>query len=216
VFLCDPSHIFDATSFLFWIVLNIFGSPVSLDPMGFVLFRVLKCLKIHHIVNPKTLKEDLDIYVDTLTLAYTSYGAVTGLLSFCIFFFSLLILTFERGEWNVTDKIWVRDVQEGESPFSNIYTCVYFTVVTMTTLGYGDIAPKSNIGRFVAILIVLVGLCNITLLINIVGDCFKDVFRKYIWRRSQELESVHSKYLNKCINDEAKRKSKFRALCGGD
>lgn len=127
------------------------------------------------------------------------------------------MFTFERGEYNVADKIWVRDLEEGESPFSNIYTCVYFTVITMTTLGYGDVSPKSYVGRFVAMLTVLVGLCNITFLINIVGDCFEDVFRDYILRRSQKMENEHSKYINKCIHNEAKRKSssKFSSFCSG-
>jgi len=69
VFLYDPSHILDAITFLFWIILNIFGSPESLDPMGFVVFRILRYVKIHHIFNLEALKEDLDIYMETLTLA---------------------------------------------------------------------------------------------------------------------------------------------------
>jgi len=207
VFLYNPSHILDAITFLFWIVWSICGSPGSLDPMGFVLFRILRCVKIHHIFKLDALREDLDIYMETLALAWTSYGAITALLSFSIIFFALLMFTFERGEYNVTDKIWVRDLEEGESPFSNIYTCVYFTVITMTTLGYGDVSPKSYYGRFVAMMTVLVGLCNITFMINIVGDCFEDVFREYILKRSQKIENENSKYINKCIHNEAKRKS---------
>jgi len=208
VFLYNPGHILDAISFMFWIVYNTFGSPGSLDPMGFVIFRVPRLVKVHHIFDLEGLREDLGIYMQTLTLAYTSYGALTGLLTFAIIFFSLIMFTFERGEYDMALRIWVRDEEEGESPFSNIYTCFYFTIVTMTTLGYGDVSPKTYVGKAVAMMTVLFGLCNLTFLINIVGDCFEDVFREYILRRSQKLEEEHSKYISKCIEAEEKRSDK--------
>lgn len=45
---------------------------------------------------------------------------------------------------------------------------LYFSVVTFTTLGYGDIAPTSIIGQFLAILEVLLGIITIALLIPLI------------------------------------------------
>lgn len=198
VFIRDPGHYLDAVSFVFWIIYNTLGSPGTMDPMGFIVFRTFRLAKIHHIFKLETLKEDLDIYMDTLTLAYTSYGAITWLLLCSIFFFSLLVYVFERGEYDEEDKTWRRG-DEDESPFSDIYNCIYFTVVTMTTLGYGDVSPKSYVGKLVAMVTVLIGLCNITFLINIVGDCFEEVFREFVLKRSQQMEKEHSKYINSCV-----------------
>lgn len=44
-----------------------------------------------------------------------------------------------------------------DSGFDNIPISVYWAIVTMTTVGYGDIAPKTDAGRFVAALIMLFG-----------------------------------------------------------
>ncbi|MEO1496821.1 MAG: ion transporter [Planctomycetota bacterium] len=44
-----------------------------------------------------------------------------------------------------------------DSGFVNIPTSVYWAVVTMTTVGYGDIAPATPLGKFVAALIMLFG-----------------------------------------------------------
>jgi polar amino acid transport system substrate-binding protein len=41
---------------------------------------------------------------------------------------------------------------------------IYWAVVTMTTVGYGDKAPKTPIGRFIAVLWMLGGLALISLL----------------------------------------------------
>ncbi|MEO0531030.1 MAG: ion transporter [Planctomycetota bacterium] len=43
------------------------------------------------------------------------------------------------------------------SGFDDIPTSVYWAIVTMTTVGYGDIAPMSPLGKFVAALIMLFG-----------------------------------------------------------
>lgn len=47
--------------------------------------------------------------------------------------------------------------------FSNVhdlgyFECVYFLMVTMSTVGYGDIVCTTKIGRFFQILVLMVGL----------------------------------------------------------
>ncbi len=47
---------------------------------------------------------------------------------------------------------------EGEANgFDSIPRGVYWAVVTLTTVGYGDIAPKSPLGQFLASLIMIMG-----------------------------------------------------------
>ncbi|MCA9240472.1 MAG: ion transporter [Planctomycetales bacterium] len=43
------------------------------------------------------------------------------------------------------------------SGFDNIPISVYWAIVTMTTVGYGDIAPATDAGRFVAAILMLFG-----------------------------------------------------------
>lgn len=41
--------------------------------------------------------------------------------------------------------------------FTDIPTSVYWAVVTLTTVGYGDIAPVTGLGRFLSVLVMLMG-----------------------------------------------------------
>ncbi|MFY7939974.1 MAG: ion transporter [Burkholderiaceae bacterium] len=41
--------------------------------------------------------------------------------------------------------------------FSSIPTSVYWAITTMTTVGFGDITPKTDLGRFIASLMMLMG-----------------------------------------------------------
>jgi len=200
-FIFDVVHTFELISFLFWIYYNTIGRSDTLEPMGFVVFRVIRYINLHKVFKLSVLEEDINIYVNTLHLAYTSSGAVIVLLIFTIFLFSIMMYVFERGVYNADEKWWERDADEGESPFADISSCIYFVIVTMTTLGYGDLYPISYVGRIVGMITVFVGLCNITFLINIVGDCFEEVFREFIAKRSIKLEEEHSKYLEACLHD---------------
>ena len=44
-----------------------------------------------------------------------------------------------------------------DSGFTSIPRSVYWAIVTLTTVGYGDIAPISSLGQFIASLIMILG-----------------------------------------------------------
>jgi voltage-gated potassium channel len=48
-------------------------------------------------------------------------------------------------------------VERPENGFTSIPVSVYWAVTTVTTVGFGDIAPKTDIGRFIASLMMLLG-----------------------------------------------------------
>lgn len=48
-------------------------------------------------------------------------------------------------------------VERPENGFTSIPVSVYWAITTVTTVGFGDIAPTTNIGRFIASLMMLLG-----------------------------------------------------------
>ncbi len=49
-------------------------------------------------------------------------------------------------------------VLEGpEHGFTSIPVAIYWAITTMTTVGFGDIAPRTNLGRFVSSIVMLLG-----------------------------------------------------------
>ena len=42
--------------------------------------------------------------------------------------------------------------------FTSIPHSVYWTIVTLTTVGYGDISPETPLGQFIATVIMIIGL----------------------------------------------------------
>ena len=51
------------------------------------------------------------------------------------------------------------------SAFNNITTAMWYMIITMTTIGYGDYAAQSHMGRFIVILIAFWGVFYVSLFV---------------------------------------------------
>lgn len=63
-------------------------------------------------------------------------------------------------------------VEGAENGFTSIPTGIYWTIVTITTVGYGDIAPMTTLGQFIASLTMLTGYAIIAVPTGIVSAEF--------------------------------------------
>ena len=48
-------------------------------------------------------------------------------------------------------------VEGEENGFTSIPTSMYWAIVTLTTVGYGDLAPQTGFGKFLASLVMIIG-----------------------------------------------------------
>lgn len=62
--------------------------------------------------------------------------------------------------------------------FSSIPKCLYFSVITFTTIGYGDVTPITTLGKVVACMCAVFGVGLHGLFIGIIGSAFIQAFRK--------------------------------------
>ena len=69
-----------------------------------------------------------------------------------VFFFFVLILVTSIG----TIMYMIEGNQPG-TQFNNIPNSIYWAIVTMTTVGYGDITPVTPVGRFLSAIVMLIG-----------------------------------------------------------
>ena len=62
--------------------------------------------------------------------------------------------------------------------FSSIPAAMWWAIVTMTTVGYGDMAPVTVAGRFLTIPIFIGGIALFAGFTGIIGSAFVDEFEK--------------------------------------
>lgn len=95
-----------------------------------------------------------------------------------------------------------------ESGFTSIPRSVYWAIVTLTTVGYGDIAPSSALGQFIASLIMILGYGIIAIPTGIVTSEMTKKERDKIPNNTQScpncMESYHADnahFCHKCGQD---------------
>jgi voltage-gated potassium channel len=86
--------------------------------------------------------------------------------------------------------------------FATFLDAVYFSVATMTTVGYGDITPISQVGRLLAVLMILTG---IALIPWQVGDLIKQLVKT-----ANQVETLCSN----CGWETHDRDAKHCKICG--
>ncbi|MBE2293417.1 MAG: ion transporter [Phycisphaerales bacterium] len=76
-------------------------------------------------------------------------------------------------------------VVEGEqNGFTSIPRSIYWAVVTLTTVGYGDIAPRTDLGQFLAAFIMILGYAIIAVPTGIVTVEMSNAFRQPVDNRA--------------------------------
>ena len=86
----------------------------------------------------------------------------------CIFWLSYETRIFERPYYSFNfggDVILFKT-------FESLVSSMWFTIITMTSVGYGGIIASTPIGRFFAIVSALVGAFLLSLLVAIITDWF--------------------------------------------
>ncbi|MBT7851189.1 MAG: ion transporter [Flavobacteriaceae bacterium] len=81
-----------------------------------------------------------------------------------------------------------------ESGFSSIPRSVYWAIVTLTTVGYGDIAPITALGQFIASLIMILGYGIIAVPTGIVTSEMTKTQEKLIPHNTQTCSNCNEAY----------------------
>jgi len=160
----------------FYLEMVIPGSP----KFGFV--RVLRLARIFRIFRLGKFSEGLGLFVRTMS---SSMPALSLLLFFNLIgsvLFGSLAYFCERGEWKVTNEYpqgaymrldsYTPERTLEPSPFRSIPYAFYWTFVTGTTVGYGEMYPQSGMGKVIAVFCMVAGVLVLALPITVIGSNF--------------------------------------------
>lgn len=111
------------------------GSQVLLAVRAFRLLRIFRILKLVKFMGEASV----------LKAALKASRA-----KIAVFIYVVLILAVIMGTVMYL-------IESDEAGFTSIPRSIYWTIVTLTTVGYGDIAPQTNLGQFLATIIMILG-----------------------------------------------------------
>ena len=115
-----------------------------------------------------------------------------------VFVFFVLIISVILG----TVMYLVEGPQHG---FTSIPHSIYWTIVTLTTVGYGDISPETPLGQFIATFIMIIGYGIIAVPTGIVSA-------EYVASRKPEFDKGRS--CESCGSDILRNDAEYCRKCG--
>jgi voltage-gated potassium channel len=124
---------------------------VGLDLRWLRIMRLIRLLKISHYTSA------FDDLFEVLIEERKPLAATLYLLLVAIFFSSSCLYLIEG------------DVQ---SAFVSIPESMWWSVVTLTTVGYGDVSPITPLGKFIGALTSIIGVLTVAMMTGIVSSAF--------------------------------------------
>lgn len=95
-------------------------------------------------------------------------------------------------------------IEGAENGFTSIPRSVYWAIVTLTTVGYGDIAPHTPIGQLIASIIMILGYGIIAIPTGIVSA---EIMKS-------DLVQTNTQSCTNCVAENHKDKAEFCYRCG--
>src|SRR5690606_4262996 len=155
-----------------------------------VALRALRLLRIFRILK-------LVRYIGESNMLWKALKASRAKIA--VFLYAVVILCVIMGT--------VMYLIEGDanSGFTSIPTSIYWCIVTLTTVGYGDIAPVTVVGQFIASFIMIIGYGIIAVPTGIVSAEYTRQDRKI---------HVNTQACPNCGTDGHKDRAEFCYKCG--
>ncbi|WP_371373387.1 ion transporter [Thalassotalea aquiviva] len=134
------------------------------------MLRMLRLLKLTHYFN------GIRLFIDVLKKELPSIGAAIMIMAVLVILSAGIIYSVEQ--------------KAQPEVFDSIPSAIWWSVVTMTTVGYGDVTPVTFLGKFISIFIMLLGVGVVALPAAMLAAKFGDELRTKRKHLEQEIASA--------------------------
>ena len=151
------------------------------------IIRILRVLRIFRVLKLIFYIGEANILMDALVLARRK------IIVFLFFIFTLATIIGS-----------VMYLVEGEANgFTSIPRSIYWAIVTITTVGYGDISPQTALGQFFASFAMIIGYATIAVPTGIISAEYSTMKQKF-----------NNTVCPDCGNEDHEDDAKFCRTCG--
>ena len=163
-------HSFVSYPYSFWAIIDMLSILPSFHILGesFKILRTLRMLKTLRLLKALRYSDQIFIFFDVLKKERKVLSSVLFFAMTYIFVTALVMFNFEPRINPFT----------GEETFRSFLDALYWSTVTLTTVGYGDLTPATDLGRVISMFSSLFGIGVIALPSGIITASYLDELHK--------------------------------------
>ncbi|CAH1272150.1 KCNA4 [Branchiostoma lanceolatum] len=167
VFVKDLQNIFDFVAIVpYFVTLPLIIANVSI-PGNSIVFSLLRAMRLTRVFRIMKLSRH---FKELQTLMKTIRASV-GVLGMMVFFMLTMMVLY-------ASCVYFADMDAPDTFFESIPDAFWWALVTMTTIGYGDVYPRTLPGKLIGSMCVITGLLVIALPVPIIVENFNNFYKR--------------------------------------
>ncbi|CAE8741163.1 unnamed protein product [Polarella glacialis] len=154
------------------------------------VLRIVRLTRLIRLVKLGKYSEAFNHFTVTIAQSMAAFWVLGFYLALVVCFSSSLIFFAESGSWDPHFPrieageygAYVRNGLDGTkeiSPFTSIPASFWWSITTLTTVGYGDLVPTSTSGKFVAGATMVMGILCVAMPICVISENFAQSMQDY-------------------------------------
>lgn len=149
---------------------------IHLIGSGFKVFRLTRLLRILRVFKFLRYSDKVEVFLKVIRKERQVLLSVLCIAIFYVFVTALLMFNTEP-RFNP---------ETGEETFRHFFDALYWATVTLTTVGYGDLCPVTDIGRFVSMMSSIFGVAIIALPSGVITASYLEELRNARTRKEEK------------------------------
>lgn len=180
--LISPSWLIDLLSILpFYMELILSGVSSHLSSLRII--RIIRIFRIFRLLKASKNLQQVKLVFESINRSLNAVIMLFVVVSFNLFLFGTLVYFAEEfistrdpsTHLLVYDSGWYNGQN---STFQSIPDAMYFTMTTMTTVGYGDMIPGSPLGKCLAAIAAITGILAVALPVTILSTNMSELYKE--------------------------------------
>ncbi|CAF1146165.1 unnamed protein product [Didymodactylos carnosus] len=155
------------------------------------LFKILRFARVFKLYRVCRGFKTLRVLASTFKESLPDFAIMLTFLTLLAFLFGAALYFAENPRTSMmfdSTSTTMSPTENSSEMFDSIPTAMYWGIITITSVGYGDLYPKTAIGRCIACLCAVFGTAVLGMLASVLVDRYQRVYTRKLYLQSEQID----------------------------